>query len=211
MPLMDNNGSDHSQLQELEKIMKKIYPPISWICIIVLWSCSTVRVSQNYQLETDFSNLKTYRWQPIARDIQGDEPMDDPLRDEHIQITVDRNLHALGFREATVAKPDFFIDFQYSVYRVTEPSGVSGQAGIGRWGGANETFGGIGVGTGRGRYTRQEGVLHIEVIDPKNGHILWRGTGTHQVEQHWNPETKTEKTDELVGKVLAQIPPVSNH
>ena len=175
--------------------MKKIYPPIPWICMIVFWSCSTVRVSQDYQLETDFSNLKTYRWQPIAWDIQGDAPIDDPLRDERIQKTVERNLHALGFRSITTAEPDFFIDFRYSVYRVMEPSGVSGQMGIGRWGGA----------------TRQEGVLHIEVIDPKNGHILWRGTGTHQVEQHWNPETKNEKTDELVGKVLAQFPPASNH
>ena len=69
-----------------------------------------------------------------------------------------------------------------------ESNGVRGQVGIGRWDGANETFGGIGVGTDRGRYTRKEGVLYIDVIDPKSGHILWRGKGTHQVDRHWKSE-----------------------
>jgi len=54
------------------------------------------------------------------------------------------------------------------------------------------------------------GLLRIDVIDPKSGHILWRGKGTHRGEQHWKPETKIEKIDELVDKVLAQFPPTSN-
>ena len=143
-----SNVLNHPKLLELEKIMMKIYPLILWICMIAFYSCSTVRVSQDYRPETDFSNLKTYRWQPVAQDIQGDEPMDDPLRDERIQKAVERNLHALGFRDVTAAEPDFFIDFQYSVYRVMESNGVRRQVGIGRWGGANETFGGLGVGEG---------------------------------------------------------------
>ena len=78
---------------------------------------------------------------------------------------------------------------------------------IGTWGGPHGSHGGIGVGTGRDLYTRQEGMLHIDVIDPQNGTILWRGKGTHPVEERWKPETKTEKINELVGKVLAQFPP----
>ena len=42
--------------------------------------------------------------------------------------------------------------------------------------------------------------------NPISGRILWRGKGTHPVAQHWNPETKTEKINELVAKVLAQFP-----
>jgi hypothetical protein len=189
--------------------MIKIHPLILWICMIAFCGCSTVRVSQDYRSGTDFPPLKTYRWQPVEEDIRGDAPMEDPLRNERIRTIVERNLNAMGFHEVVEAKPDFFIDFQYSVYRVIETSGVRRQVGIGRWGGANGTFGGIDDGTGRGRYTRQEGVLHIDVIDPKNGHILWRGTGTHQVEQYWKPDTKFEKIDELVNKVLAQFPPTS--
>ena len=190
--------------------MMKILPIILWTCMIGFCGCSAVRVSQDYRPETDFSNIEFYRWQPVALDIQGDAPMDDPLRDERIQKAVEQNLHSLGFRSLTAAEPDFFIDFQYSVYRIMESNGVRGQVGIGRWGGANETSGGIRVGTGRGRYTRKEGVLYIDVIDPKSGHILWRGKGTHQVDQHWKSETKIEKIDELVSKVLAQFPPTSN-
>jgi len=181
-----------------------------WTATLLLCACSSVRVSQDYRPGTDFSHLKTYRWQPVAHDIRGDEPMDDPLRDERIRNAVERNLTSLGFREVTAAKPDFFIDFQYSVYRVMESDDVRGKVGIGTWGGANGTYGGIGVGTGRGLYTREDGVLHIDVIDPESGRILWRGKGTHQVEQHWKPETKIKKIDELVGGMLAQFPPDSN-
>jgi hypothetical protein len=190
--------------------MMKMRLLMVWTGTLLLCACSTVSVSQDYRPGTDFSNLKTYRWQLVAHDIQGDEPMDDPLRDERIRNAVERNLTSLGFREVISAKPDFLIDFQYSVYRVMESNNVRGKVGIGTWGGANGTYGGIGVGTGRGLYTREDGQLRIDVIDPKNGHILWRGKGTHQVEPHWQPETKIEKTDELVDKVLAQFPPAFN-
>lgn len=183
---------------------------IVWTCMLLICACSTVRVSQDYRPGTDFSHLKTYRWQPVAADIRGDAPMDDPLRDERIRNAVERNLDSLGLREVSETKPDFFVDFQYTVYRVSESNDVRGQVGIGTWGGTKGTFGGIGVGTGRGRFTRQEGMLHIDVIDPQNGTILWRGKGTHPVERHWKPQTKTEKINELVGKILAQFPPSDN-
>ena len=191
--------------------MSKLFPFFLCICIIALCCCQMVSVSQDYRPETDFTDMKTYGWQPVADDIRGEALMDDPLRDEQIRNAVEHNLTALGFREVTVARPDFFVDFQYSNYRVIESEDVSEEVGIGTWGGANGTFGGSGVGTGRGRYTREEGVLQIDIIDPKSGQTLWRGKGTHRVEQHWKPETRIKKIDELVGKVLAQFPPSASN
>jgi hypothetical protein len=133
--------------------------------------------------------------------------MDDPLRDERIREAVEQNLYALGFREVVEDKPDFFIDFRYSVYQVFKSDDVRREVGIGTWGGPDGPFGGVGVGSGWDFYTRHEGVLYIDIIDPRDGHILWRGKGTHPVEQHWNPQTKTQKINELVSKVLAQFPP----
>ena len=68
-------------------------------------------------------------------------------------------------------------------------------------------FGGIDFGTGINVYSLEEGVLYIDVVNPGNGGILWRGKGTHHVEEHWDPETKTARINELVDKVLAQFPP----
>jgi hypothetical protein len=178
-----------------------------WACMLLLCACSTVRVSQDYRLGTNFSDLKTYRWQPVAEDIKGDAPMDDPLRDERIRKAVERNLSAMGFRKVSEDRPDFFIEVQYSVYRVSESNDVRGEVGIGTWGGPHGSYGGISVGPGWGFYTRQEGMLHIDVIDPQSGTILWRGKGTHSVEEYWKPQTKSEKINELVGKVLSQFPP----
>jgi len=95
--------------------MTNVFPLILWNCMITFSGCSTVRVSQAYRPETDFSDLKTYRWQPIEEDIRGDAPMDDPLRDEHVRNDVERNLYSLGFRRETAAKPDVSIDCKYSV------------------------------------------------------------------------------------------------
>ena len=83
-----------------------------WACMLLLCACSKVRVSQDYRLGTNFSDLKTYRWQPVAEDIRGDAPMDDPLRDERIRKAVERNFSAMGFRKVPEDRPDFFIDVQ---------------------------------------------------------------------------------------------------
>jgi hypothetical protein len=97
------------------------------------------------------------------------------------------------------------LNFHYTVRRELESDAVGPEVGIGSWGGG--VYGEFGIGMNTGVYTREEGVLYIDVIDSKTGDILWRGKGTHWINEHWDPKTKTRKINGLVDKILEQFPP----
>ncbi|MFO7963042.1 MAG: DUF4136 domain-containing protein [Desulfobacterales bacterium] len=185
-------------------------PRYFWFIIVYLMiafsACSTVRVSQDYRPEANFAGLATFRWHPEAGGKTIDRAPEDPLVSERIQTAVDYTLAAQGYRKAVGTRPDFYVDYRYHIRPVLESEGLGTEVGFGTWWGSG-LFGGIGIGAGRDVYTRQQGVLYIDIIDPISNEIIWRGKGTHRVEEHWGPETKTEEISELVAKTLAQFPP----
>ena len=116
-----------------------------------------------------FFRPEDYRWQPVAHDIRGDEPMDDPLRDERIRKAVERNLSAMGFREVTEDRPDFFIDcsiFRLPGQRTQRCQRRSGHRNLGR---TPRNLRRNRRRHGKGSLHPQEGMLHIDVIDPQSG------------------------------------------
>lgn len=186
--------------------MPKAAFTILMLVVLTASGCSTVQVSQDYPTGTDFRNLKTYRIQPVERETTG-EPRD-PLLKDRIVAAIDQTLSSRGFRREMQENPDFLVDFYYDTRRTLEIDRVGTEVGIGRWGWRHGVFGGIGVGTGGGVYEEEEGVLIVDFLRPATGEVLWRGRGTHDVDEHWERRTKTEKIHELVRKVLAQFPPV---
>jgi hypothetical protein len=192
-----------------EKIMLRKLLLMVGVCVLILPGCSTVRVSQDYRSGRDFSGLRTYRWQPQGDEKKARTTPDDPLVSERIRNAVDRILSSRGFREEST-DPDIFIDYRYTVRQVIESDDYGPQVGVGTYGWRSGVFGGIGIGSGGYVHTSEEGVLLIDFMDPQSGELLWRGKGTHYVEEHWSPETKTGKINELTEKTLAQFPPVKN-
>lgn len=178
-----------------------------WCCWMAVAGCSTVRTSQDYRPNANFSDLETYRFQPRESSQKTVDFQADPLIDERIRKAIVRDLDGKGYRQRNGSQADFFIDFNYTVRQVLESDDVGTGFGIGTWGGG--PYGGVGIGTGTNVYTREQGVLTIDFVNPRDEKVLWRGKGTHLVAEHWDPETKTEKINELVDKVLGQFPPSS--
>ena len=185
--------------------MNKMLLLLLWCCWVAGAGCSSVRTSQDYRPNTNFSDLETYRFRAKEASRSTEDSQTDPLVDERIRKAIVQDLDAKGYRQRNGSPPDFFIDYNYTVRQVLESDDVGTGFGIGTWGGG--TFGGVGIGTGTNLYTREQGVLTIDFVNPQDGKVLWRGKGTLPVAEHWDPETKTEKVNELVTKVLAQFPP----
>ena len=187
--------------------MFKLLPVILLACITGVSGCSTVRVSQNYGLENDFSHLKTYQWQPKNGQKEEELPEKDQLIEDQVREAVESNLDSKGFRKDNGSEPDFLIDFQYQFLQILGPGdpGTEVEIGSDEW--AHGVFSGTGIGQGSDMYPWEEEVLDIYVTDPKSGYVLWRGKGTLRVAVYWKPETKIQKIDELVEKILAEFPP----
>ena len=52
---------------------------VTLFLITQLWGCSSIQVSQDYDLSRDFSTLKTYAWQIESQPTTGDIRVDNSL------------------------------------------------------------------------------------------------------------------------------------
>jgi uncharacterized protein YceK len=172
--------------------------------ILMLGGCSGIRVSQDYDPGTDFSNLGTFAWESETQPKTGDIRVDNPLLDTRIRKAVDATLVNMGHRKVALGLHNFKVNYTYAVRTKLDSSSVSVGTGFGIGGGGS--FGGIGIGTPVGGGSHDEALLVIDFTDPRTGNLLWRGTGTHRVNLRSTPDENTAAINALVEKVLAQFP-----
>lgn len=167
------------------------------IVSVLTTACAGLRVEHDYDTSVNFQALDTYAWQPRT-EAKGS------LLDSRIRSAVDRELAARGHRKVAADNASYFVDYHYTVAGEDEPSRVSTSVGVG--GGSRGTFGGIGINIGLGR-DRQESILGIDVIDPGNGKLLWRGVARQRALTQSDPVETTAKINETVDAILSEFPP----
>jgi hypothetical protein len=170
---------------------------------MLLLACSSVRVSQDFDPAMNIEGLKTYAWKFETQEPTGDFRVDNPLLDGRIREAVDRNMAALGFQKLSDGTPDFLIVYQYVIQRKIASDRVQTGVGFGfgTWGSA----GGIGVSTGSSVSEFDEGLMAIDFLEATSGTLLWRGSGSRRVNQHDDPAKTTQKINEMVDKIMAQL------
>jgi len=149
----------------------------------------------------DFSGFKTYAWQHSEQPQTGNPRIDNDLIDERVRAAVNAELAQKGFGMAEETEADFlvayFIDYRQRV------SGSSVSFGIG--GGAYGRYGGVGYDQNISDY--EEGYLTIDIINPADGKIFWRGVGRRTAYNSRSPEKTTKVVNSAVSKILEKFPP----
>ena len=167
--------------------------------VLLLSSCSSVRVASDYDKETQFDNYKTFAF--FKPGIDKAEINDIDKRT--ILKAIETQLVAKGLTKSK--NPDILVSMftksnqQIKVYNNTWGYGVWG------WGG----FGGWGWGPGRNGNqvsVKNEGVLFIDLIDANNKQLIWQGSGTGYLVTR-NVEKKEARIKEFVTKTMEQFPP----
>jgi len=177
------------------------------LIITLVMGCSSVRVSQDFNPSKDLGNLNTYAWQAETQPPTGDIRVDNPLLDARIRAAVESNLTTRGFQKLTDGTPDFYIVYQYAIQRKIESDRV--QTGVGFGFGSYGRRGGVGFSTGSSVSEFDEGLLVIDFIGTNASDLLWRGSGSRRVDQHSDPARTTERINEMVDKIMAQISPLA--
>ena len=182
--------------------------PILLIFLSII-GCSTVRVSQDFDIKTDFTRYQTYDWAPPPPQISNDIMMDSQLMDRRIRRAIEEVLAAEGFSHTPDEKPDLYITY-YIVVR-TRLEAESFNRGFG-WYGFRHPYGGYHYPYwgGLNTYVRQydEGTLIIDFADSGTKELIWRGIGSRRVTRHSSPEKTTAAVKETVAQILAQYPPL---
>ena len=168
------------------------------LLLFIATSCVSVRVSSDYDKNTDFKQYKTFAFYKKGIDKVDISDLDK----RRILRAIESNLLAKGFVKSE--NPDLLVSlFTKSNQRVDV---YNNSWGYGGWG-----WGGFGPGWGWGWNqqpnvsTRTEGVLYIDLIDANKKELVWQGMGTGYLTQ--NMEKKEERIKEFVSKIMEKYPP----
>lgn len=173
------------------KILKLLF----LLCLVMLTSCSSVRVVSDYDTKVDFTSYKTFAFYKKGIDKASVSDLDK----KRIMRAVEAELLAKGFSKS--ANPDILV----SIFtKSREQVNVSdNNIGIG-WGwGYNPWFYGR-TNININQYT--EGTLFIDFIDKNTNELIWQGIGSGAMKMS-NIEKKEERINEFVYKIISTYPP----
>jgi hypothetical protein len=169
--------------------------------LILLAGCSSVTVSRDYDSSLDFSSLKTFAWQHDEQPKVGASRIDNDLLDERIRTATEDLLSKKGFQRVDRAEADFLIVYHRD-YR-SRLSGSSFSAGVG--GGSYGRHGGVGYSSDISEY--DQAILTIDMLNPQDENLIWRGVGTRIAYNGSSPKKMTKLVNEWVAKILKKFPP----
>lgn len=180
----------------------------SFLCLIAagfLSGCSSVSVNRDFDSTFDFSQLKTYAWQHEMQPETGVPKIDNDLNDKRIRTAVEQDLALKGFQKVDQAAADFkvayFMDFQQRI----DGSGSSVSFGMGT--GSAGRAGGVGWSSGGTISDYEEAQLMIDILNPENEEMIWRGRGRRRASSSSSPEKITATVNDAVTRILKKFPP----
>lgn len=176
--------------------MKTLKISLVLLLTFVLTSCSSVKVSSDYDKEANFESYKTFAF--FKPGIDKAEIND--LDKRRILRAIEAELIAKGLTKSE--NPDLLVSIFTKSQQIVE---IYNDAwGYGGWGGYGPGW----------RYgwnnqpvvsTQSEGTLFIDLIDMKNKELIWQGMGTGDIPLKM--EKKEEQIKEFVTKIMAKFPP----
>ena len=163
--------------------------------LLILSSCSSVRVNSDYDKNVDFSQYKTYAFQKSGVDKVQISDLDK----KRILRAIDVEMNKKGFTKSET--PDLLVNIFTKEREQIDVNQYNTSWGYG-WGyGWNPYLWG-----GQTYVTSStEGTLYIDLIDAKKKELVWQGEGEGYLTKV--RRVKEARVNEFVSKILAQFPP----
>ena len=182
---------------------------------LLLSACETMQVTNDYNPSVDFAKFQTWAWKDPALQYQPNSLMlKSDLTEQRIMQAVSSGLDQRGLRPAaTGSKPDLLVQ-TYLIVANRQEQIVTNYGYGGPWGGPWGYAGGPWEGYwGAPMYNEtrnvvyQVGTLQIDLIDAKDGKLVWRGSAEKIVDNSPTPAERNAAIHDAVNKILANYPP----
>ncbi len=169
------------------------------VLLITLSSCSSVRVSSDYDTQAEFKEYKTFAFYKKGIDKASVSDLDK----KRIMRAIESELVAKGYTKSS--NPDILVSIFTKSREKVNINNNNFAWGLGwgwrmgwnpwMWGGQNMNV---------NQYT--EGTLFIDFIDKTNNELVWQGIGSGSLRIK-NPEKRTKRINTFVKEIIATYPP----
>lgn len=166
--------------------------------LIITASCSSIKVSSDFDKTAGFTSYKTYAFTPEALAF----PLDDINRNRLLGA-IEKELAAKGFTKSD--NPDVLIDLNIKAQTQQTATATSTGGYYGR--GYRYGYGG-GFSTTTINYdTYTDGTLFIDMIDATKKQLVWQGRGTKTLEEDASQQRREENINYAVKQIFVKYPP----
>ncbi len=163
-------------------------------------------VRYNFAAQADFNKYKTYRWVQIK-----DAQPPDQLTDQQVKMAIDAELAKKGLTRTEADNADLLVGYQVSLGTEKQITMYDTGWGYGPgWGYGWYGGGGGGMTTGQ-TSTIVVGQLDLDMYDPAQKTLVWRGTATKTLDPKAKPEKRAKNLQKGVAKLLKNYPPPSKN
>jgi hypothetical protein len=173
------------------------------IVLIIAASCSSVKISSDFDRTAGFSSYKTYAFTEEALAIAIND-----LNRNRLFNAIDTELAAKGFTKSA-SNPDVMIDIKLKgeQKQTATATNTGGYGGYGYGYGYRYGWGG-GFSTTTINYdTYVDGTLFIDMIDTKKNQLVWQGRGTKTIEPDASEKKREQNINYAVKQIFMKYPP----
>ncbi|WP_298473394.1 DUF4136 domain-containing protein [uncultured Maribacter sp.] len=167
---------------------------VSLLFVIVLYSCSSVRVHYDYEKAVDFTSYTTYNYFSDLNTGLGE------LDTKRLLKSLDIVLQSKGMLFSE--EPDFYINIESDLYHAVH----NNTAGLGVGGTGNSVGGGISVGIPIGK-TKNRREIIFNFVDYKKDVLFWEAVSIDTYKENQTPAQREMHIQTIVNKVLNKYPP----
>ncbi len=176
--------------------------PIKFLPLFILtaWlfsGCSTIKVDTDYDPEFSFADIKTYAIVHKAR------AGDDTLTVDRIIDGIHTQFEAKGYTKAERSNAEIYIVFHTDVRNKTKIVQDYQYVGMSPY---RYRYGGMMAVPTTRAYNYDEGKLLIDVLNPKDDKIVWRGIATDSIKDYDTPQERTDYINKVIATVLKSLP-----
>ncbi|WP_375325335.1 DUF4136 domain-containing protein [Flagellimonas sp. GZD32] len=169
---------------------------LSLVFVVLLASCSSTRVTYDYDKEVDFSSYVTYNY---FSDMESGLSQ---LDEKRLLNILDSTLKVRGYRLAE--EPDFLVNILSGEFRSAPKSSV----GVGIGGGGGNVGGGISLGVPIGNSGIQRSI-QFDFVDAQRDALIWQAITESGYRDNASPSVRERNLEALVKKVFSKFPPVN--
>lgn len=170
------------------------------VCLLVIAaSCSSIKVSSDFDKTAGFASYKTYAFTPEALAL----PLDDINRNRLVGA-VEKELAAKGFTKSD--NPDVLINLTIKT-KTQQTATATTSGGYGYGAGYRYGYGG-GFSTTHIDYdTYTDGTLLVDMIDATKKQLVWQGRGTKTINEDASQQRREENINYAVKQIFVKYPP----
>ncbi len=175
------------------------------LLLVSLAGCSRVQTGSEIDSGADFASLKTFGWMSGAEQQAEDVRLNDPRIQETIRAAVEKSLSDKGYELVDRERADFLVTWFGAIEKKIRQESLDhfyapyGYGTLYRDPALNTAPAGTVL-------EYEEGTVIVDILDPRTGKILWRGSGSGRLLENQSEEIMLHNLRRSVAKIVGPFP-----